>query len=149
MGFIISLLTGILSTFSSCISQKQMPTGNLVRVEYTEHGTMSGYRYYGSVELQENGTVLLKAMKKNYDSILEKKVDKEVLNHIQNIIKEHKMYKYKEHYRPIFEVLDGYSWHFEAKFSDGGKIYTGGSNARPSDDGWEIIQQYLIDLVNK
>lgn len=149
MGVIISLLTSLLGTFSNCISQKQMPTGELVSVEYTEHGTMAGYRYYGSVELQDNGTILLKAMKKNYDPIQEKKVDKEVLNHIQNIIKEHKIYRYKEHYRPTFEVLDGYSWHFEAKFSDGEKIYTGGSNARPRDNGCELIQEYLIDLVDK
>ena len=147
MGIIMSLLMGLLGTLSSCLSQQGIPTGELVSVEYTEHGTMAGYKYYGSVERLENGTVLLKAMRQNYDSIMEKKVDAELLTYIQNVIKEHKMYKYKESYRPTFQVLDGYSWGFEAKFSDGQKIYSHGSNARPHDDGWKIIQTYMINLV--
>ena len=143
----MSLLTGLLGTLSGCMSHQGMPTGELISVEYTENGTRAGNKYYGSVERQENGTVILKAMKQNYDSIIEKKVDAEVLTHIQNVIKEHKMYKYKEKYRPILQVLDGYSWSFEAKFSDGQKIYSSGFNARPHDDGCEIIQAYMIELV--
>jgi hypothetical protein len=144
----MSLLTGLLGTFSSCMSHQGMPTGELVSVEYTEHGTAAGYKYYGSVERLENGPVMLKAMKKNYDSIIEKKVDAEVLTHIQNVIKEHKMYKYKESYRPTFQVLDGYSWSFEAKFSDGQKIYSHGSNARPRGDGLDTLKEYMKGLVS-
>ena len=125
----------------------RMPEGQLVMIEYSEHGTMAGYRYYGRVELQKDGSVIVKAQKESYGEIIEKKVKEEVLTELRDIIKEHKMYKYKERYRPFFEVLDGYSWSFTAKFSDGESISSDGSNARPGGEGLNTLIQYMRKLV--
>jgi hypothetical protein len=57
------------------------------------------------------------------------------------------MYKYKEHYTPRMEVLDGEGWHFAAKFSDGTRIYSSGSNAWPRGNGLGRIQGYLLKLI--
>ena len=93
------------------------PEGQLVLLEYTKSGTMAGYEYFGRVEK------------------------------LKQIIVEEKMMKYKEHYRPVFEVLDGYMWHFEATFSEGARVYSSGSNARPGGDGLKRVREYLTELV--
>ena len=58
-----------------------------------------------------------------------------------------KMYKYKDVYLPKYEVLDGRSWSFCARFSDGSEISSHGSNAGPKDDGLERIYNYMVELV--
>ena len=105
------------------------PEGQLVLLEYTKSGTMAGYEYFGRVEKQPNGTFVVIAMKESYGDL------------------EEKMMKYKEHYRPVFEVLDGYMWHFEATFSEGARVYSSGSNARPGGDGLNRVREYLTELV--
>ena len=124
-----------------------MPDSELVSVEYTVTGTMAGYQYYALVERQQDGVVMVKAMRKNYGELVEKRVDGKVLDDLRDIIKEHKMYAYKEHYRPRMQVLDGYMWSFHAAFADGKCISSGGSNAGPSDDGLETIREYVIALL--
>ena len=144
---LISLISGWLGSVSVEGIFSRMPKGDLISLEYSESGTMAGYKYYAFVELQENGTVIVKAQKESYGEIIEKKVDAQVLKNIRNIIKEHKMYKYKERYLPPFKVLDGYMWNFHAKFSDGETISSHGSNARPSGDGLNTLKEYMKGLV--
>ena len=123
------------------------PEGQLVLLEYTESGTMAGYEYFGRVEKQPNGTFVVIAMKESYGDLYQKKIGKEELEKLKQIIVEEKMMKYKEHYRPVFEVLDGYMWHFEATFSEGARVYSSGSNARPGGDGLKRVREYLTELV--
>ena len=123
------------------------PEGQLVLLEYTKSGTMAGYAYFGRVEKMSNGSFVVIAMKKSYGELYQKKIGKEELEKLKQIIVEEKMMKYKEHYRPIFEVLDGYMWHFEATFSDGSRVYSNGSNAQPSGNGLERVREYLTELV--
>ena len=47
----------------------------------------------------------------------------------------------------MFQVYDGYTWSFYAKFSDGSSISSGGSNARPSGNGLSRIRGLMTDLV--
>lgn len=86
-------------------------------------------------------------MKESYGDLYQKKIGKEELEKLKQIIVEEKMMKYKEHYRPVFEVLDGYMWHFEATFSEGARVYSSGSNARPGGDGLNRVREYLTELV--
>lgn len=144
---IISLMSSWLGIQSSQGFFSSMPKGQLVKIEYSESGTMAGYRYYGCVELQKDGSVIVKAQKESYGEIIEKKVKAEVLTELRNIVKEHKMYKYKERYRPFLKVLDGYSWSFYAKFSDGESISSNGFNARPGGEGLNTLIQYMRKLV--
>ena len=144
---LVSLVSSWLGTLSVESIFSKMPEGELVKVEYTEHGTMAGYRYYALVERQEDGTVIVKAQREKYGEIIEKKVKAETLADLRAIIKEYKMYKYKEYYLPPFQVLDGYSWSFSAKFSNGESISSGGSNARPRGEGLGALHEYMISLV--
>lgn len=137
----IAAVTGLVSCGA------QVPEGDLLSVEYTESGTMAGYIYEGHVKKNPDGTFVLKAMKENYGPLFQKQISKEAADTIRQIIIEEKMYKYKEHYRPKMQVLDGYGWHFAAKFSDGTSIYSSGSNARPGGNGLGRINGYMRHLI--
>lgn len=126
---------------------KKMPEGDLVSVEYSRHGTMARAEFEGRVEQDSTGAYVLTAMKETYGLLFEKKVDAEVMKRFRQIIVEEKMYKYKETYRPPFEVLDGWGWSFRARFSDGSSIYSHGSNASPSDNGLSRIRGYMSELI--
>ena len=162
----ISLMSSWLGITSVDGIFSRMPEGDLVMMAYSVSGTMRGYQYYVSVERQENGVIMLKATTENYGEIIEKKVDAPVLEptenygeiiekkvdapvleHLRDIIKKYKMYKYKERYLPPFHVTDGYMWNFRAKFSDGESISSHGSNARPRDDGFEVIRAYITEVL--
>ena len=139
-------LIGSLLGALSCTAKK-MPEGDLLYIEYSRHGTMAQPEYEGRVEQDSTGAFVLTAMKETYGPLFEKKVDTEVMKHFRQIIEEEKMYKYKEQYRPMFQVYDGYTWSFYAKFSDGSSISSGGSNARPSGNGLSRIRGLMTDLV--
>jgi hypothetical protein len=90
---------------------------------------------------------MLTAMKMNYGPFYQKKIGKEEMNKFKKIILDEKMYKYKEHYRPFFDIKDGHSWRFSAKFSDGSTIHSTGENSKPNGNGLSKIQGYLYDLI--
>ena len=98
-------------------------------------------------EKDSSGAFVLKAMKENYGPMFEKRITKENMAYFRQIIEEEKMYKYKEAYRPLMEVLDGWGWSFNAKFSDGSWIDSHGSNARPSGNGLGRIEGYMNQLI--
>ncbi len=137
---------GLLGVFTSCGTK--MPSGELVSIEYTRSGTMAGYEYEGRVETKDDGTIVAQAMRESYCSLYQLVVDKKTLTDLQRIIVEEKMYAYKEHYRPLLEVLDGYMWSFHARFSDGESISSSGSNAAPSGDGLKRLREYFVRLAN-
>ena len=47
----------------------------------------------------------------------------------------------------MLEVLDGWSWTFRARFSDGSSIFSSGSNASPRGNGLGRIRGYMQELV--
>ena len=144
-GLLVCLMSGLLGLLGC--AQKKMPEGELVSVELTHSGTMAGYLFEGRVKRDSMGTFVLRAMKESYGPLFEKQVDAEVMHHFYQIIEEAKMYKYKDVYLPKYEVLDGRSWSFCARFSDGSEISSHGSNAGPKDDGLERIYNYMVELV--
>lgn len=145
-GGLFMCLVGGLAGVLSC-ALKKMPDGELVSVEYTRSGTMAGYVYEGHVERDSTGAFVLRAMKENYGPLFEKKLDVATMRKFRQIIEEEKMYKYKESYTPMLEVLDGWSWSFHATFSDGSVISSHGSNASPRDNGLNRIRDYMAELI--
>lgn len=145
-GLLFCLVTGLLGLLGCEV--KRMPEGNLVRVELTRSGTMAGYEYEGRVGQDSTGAFVLRAMKENYGPLFEKKLDGEVMKRFRQIIEEEKMYKYKERYTPMMQVLDGWGWSFSAKFSDGSVISSHGENAGPRGDGLKRIRSYMQELVS-
>jgi len=140
---IFSVLT--LGLLSGC--SKTMPTGDLVSLEYTRSGTVAGYEYEGRIEADGNGDYIIRAMQEYYGPLYEKKVDAEAVTKLRDIIEREKIYAYKSNYQSTLNVLDGYSWHFHATFSDGGEIDSHGNNAWPDGGGLGVVHAYLVKLV--
>ena len=139
-------MIGGLFSLLAC-AMKRMPEGELVRVEISRRGTMARAEFEGRVEQDSTGTFVLRAMKESYGPLFEKRLDAGMMQRFRQIIEEEKMYKYKERYTPMMEVLDGWSWSFSAKFSDGSSIWSHGSNASPKGDGLSRIRSYMQELV--
>ena len=120
----IVLMIGALLSLLSC--SMKGPEGDLVSLEFVSNGTRFGTEY---------------------GPLFRKKIGKEEMATFKKIILDEKMYKYKEHYRPLFQVKDGHSWRFSAKFSDGSTIHSTGENSKPGGNGLSKIQDYLSDLI--
>ena len=146
--FIMASIVGVLmGMLTGCGIGKQMPKGKLLSMEYTRSGSMSGYQYETRVTTEDNGDVVLRAMKEEYGPLYEKKLTKEEIAGFVKIMEEEGMYKYKERYKPLLKVLDGTSWHFEARFEQG-EIYSGGYHAWPNGNGLQRIKDYSISLLD-
>jgi hypothetical protein len=139
------LMIGAILSLLSCGTKA--PKGDLLSLEFVSNGSRLGTEYEGHVEQDSNGTFMLTAMKMNYGPFYQKKIGKEEMNKFKKIILDEKMYKYKEHYRPFFDIKDGHSWRFSAKFSDGSTIHSTGENSKPNGNGLSMIQGYLYDLI--
>ena len=137
---------GMLMTWVGCATKK-MPEAELVSLRYTQSGTMAGYIFEGEMNKDENGEMVLRAMKESYGPLFEKRLTKEEVQHFRRIIEEEKMYTFKERYLPSMEVLDGEGWSFDAKFADGSSIDSHGSNAWPKGNGLGRIRSYMEQLV--
>ena len=144
MASMVGVLMGVLT---GCGIRQQMPEGKLVSLEYRRSTMRADPQYQVNVETSANGDVVLRAMKEDNGPFFEKKLTAEEVAGFVKIIEEEKMYQYKESYRPLLKVLDGYMWNFSAVFEQG-KIYSGGSNARPKDDGLDRIRAYSISLLD-
>lgn len=144
-GLLVCLMSGLLGLLGC--AQKKMPEGDVVLVRLTHSGTMAGYDYFGRVQQDSSGAFVLRAMQENRGPLFEKKLDAAMMKKFREIIEEEKMYNYKDYYKPKFEVLDGWGWSFDAKFSDGTMIGSHGSNAGPRDNGLERIREYMVELA--
>lgn len=141
-------LIGSLFGILGC-SVKKMPEGELLRVKYSRHAARAGVEYEGLVERDSTGTYILKAMQTPYGSLFEKQLNATEVQQFRQIIQEEKMYQYKEIYTPMMRVLDGYSWSFSAKFSDGSILSTHGENASPRGDGIARIRSLMMELAKE
>ena len=118
-GLLFCLVGGLFSVLGCAM--KKMPEGELVRVEFSRHGTMARAEFEGCVEQDSTGAFVLRAMKETYGPLFEKRLDA--------------------------ETMDGWGWSFSARFSDGSVISSHGENARPRDDGLKRIRSYMQELV--
>ena len=146
--FIMASIVGVLSgMLPGCGIGKQMPEGKLLSLEYSRTASRAGKQYEAVLTRNSNGDVVLRAMKEEYGPVFEKKLTEEEVGGFVKIIEEEGMYQYKERYMPVFKVLDGTSWHFEARFEQG-KVYTGGYHAWPKGDGLQRIREYAGSLLH-
>lgn len=141
---LVSSLFGVLGC-----SVKKMPEGELLRVKYSRHAARAGAEYEGLVERDSTGAYILKAMQTPYGPLFQKQLDATEVQQFCQIIQKEKMYQYKDIYTPMMRVLDGYSWSFYAKFSDGSSISTHGENARPKGEGLARIRNLMTELAKE
>ena len=91
------------------------------------HGfTNRGYR----AKLQNDGSVRITVeLGDDRDRIFE--ADASVMDSLEAIVREYRMDKYKERYKPMFDVKDGDSWDFSLDYSDGKGVRSGGYFTMP------------------
>ena len=73
-----------------------------------------------------------------------------VMDSLEAIVREFRMDRYKERYKPVFDVKDGDSWDFALKYSDGRKVRSSGYFTLP-DNGREAfarIEAFFAPWLN-
>lgn len=142
----------ILSLFTSCDMfsvNKKCPDGNLISCEYSYYGTIKYPLDYYKIEKDKNGNTTICNVSSGGDTTIVN-VSKDILNKVENAIKENKMYKYKERYTSFMRVLDGNSWAFEVEYDNNKKIYSHGENAYPRNyEGLNIVKQILANAYKE
>ena len=66
-------------------------------------------------------------------------VEEAVMDSLEAIVREYKMYSYNGYYQPKFEIMDGDSWSLDLSFSDKTNASCGGYMAYPPKGGAEAI----------
>ena len=128
---------------------KPAPQGRLVEFTYCVTGSIAQPYADYRLELLETGEVTLSNLgeyAKVKDSIT---VSRDVLDRVGQMIVAHKMQNYKESYSTRFEVLDGESWSYHARFDSGESLGSGGYMAYPDDNGLEEICAYLDSCLSE
>ena len=69
-GLFFCLVGGLFGVLGCAL--KKMPEGELVRVEFSRHGTMARAVFEGCVERDSTGSFVLRAMKETYGPLFEK-----------------------------------------------------------------------------
>ena len=124
---------------------------------------MTSYRYSSgngyalwyksfSAELTGDGRCLLTIESRNdfandgrKDSLY---VDKDVMQHIEEIYRSHKIYRYRKEYNPIGEVMDGTSWSYSAYFGRETNYKSNGYQRWPKDNGLNVINSYIASFFS-
>jgi len=106
--------------------------GKIVSLEYVEHGTMAQPTEYFKLVL-EKGKVKVKRQRGSM--VEEFTTDASVMDSLTKVYIDCNVGEWKSNYQPSIEVMDGYSWNFEAKFDNGRYKYSHGNNARPGSNG--------------
>lgn len=141
-------MAGLLSFFG-CSSSGNAPVNEndtITHFSLSEGGGMDRFAGFGYlVEETKDGKVHFIFNEGHPD---EKELtidDHSVFDSLQAIILKHKMYKYKGHYQPKFDVLDGTSWHLYVMYSSGKDISAGGYMAGP--DGYWVAFNEIIQCL--
>lgn len=128
--------------FSTCHAAPKPKSGaRLTAYEYCEHGTMAQPNTDFRITLDKGEqTCLISIFSHESMNYHVYRADASLMDSICLVIREKKMHKYKAHYKPCFEVLDGNTWHYEASFSDGTLLTSHGHEAGPRDKGFRTIE---------
>lgn len=139
---------GIISSIFGCSGTKVDPNDTITYFSYSKGGGMrrfDGYRYL--VEKTKDGRAHF-LFNEDYPDEKEFTIeDLSVFDSLQQIVLKHKMYKYKGHYNPMFDILDGQSWSLYVKYASGASISAGGYMAGP--DGYGDAFKDIIDCLDK
>ena len=76
--------------------------------------------------------------------------DAAVMDSLEAIVKEFKMNRYKERYKPVFDIKDGDSWEFYLDYSNGKKVRSGGYEAKPdgANEAFDKIEAFFAPYLN-
>ena len=131
-----------------CTSASQ-PDARPKVITLSYHKT-DGRRYpqaWYDFRMEENGSyTLVNSTNRSLEKGLQAVVPADVADSLAQIVREEKMTKYKEHYKPPFEILDGTSWSLYVRFEDKTSLSSSGYMAWPRGDGLKRLNNYLDNL---
>ena len=145
------VLAGMVALVASCASPKhnnnEMKTERLTYFSYDHHNSMSqdGERY--NVKLQEDGrvhVVIDEGRPSEKEFYLD---DSTILDELLAIVKEYKMDKYKEDYKPWMDITDGDNWSLYYKYDTKRSVSSGGYMAWP--DNYYEMRKALSAVFKK
>jgi len=126
----------ILLSCSQCRSvnngnEEVQPDGDITYFKYEKHGMRSNPIIICKVERQADGRY--KAIYQDYEVDDSAMCDASIGNDIRGYIQEGKVAEYKDYYDPGKRVLDGNTWRLEVRYTNGGRIVSGGRVKKPKD----------------
>lgn len=119
--------------------------GRVISLEYRVQGMASCPQTYIKMDVSDN--VLRLAYSQYSNEIQVFRAPENLPEKIDEIVKRYRLHRLKERYQPVFEILDGYSWHLNIRYENG-HIYSGGNNAWPSKKQREGLDQ-LVSLLEE
>ena len=148
---VMVLMASLLSFFGCKSLETELKNDTITSFSLSEGGGMNrfaGFSYF--VEKTEEGKVHF-LFNEGYPDEKEFTVDDlSVLDSLQTIVLKHKMYQYRDYYRPQFDVLDGSSWRLYVVYTSGRQLSSGGYMAGPDGYGeaFSDIIHYLDPWKN-
>lgn len=121
------VLVSLLSLFGCHSLENELKNDTITRFSLSEGGGMNRFSGFGyDVRLTEDGRVRFL-----FDEGLpgEKEFtvdDRSVFDSLQQIVMKYRMYNYRGHYQPPFDVTDGTSWHLYIDYASGKSVSSGG-----------------------
>lgn len=142
-----------LMTLFGC-GQGPSPKGKVLGYEYFYTGTMVHPIETFELAVDEKGQAYIDHSA-NDGVVTRTEVSAEVLEKVDSLFREYKLWKLKDSYYPPFTVYDGYMWHCYFRIDGAENIYSHGSNARPPENLCKgidainaLLREYLPEPVS-
>ncbi len=73
-----------------------------------------------------------------------------VMDSLEALVQTYRMDRYKERYKPMFDIKDGDTWDFSLKYSDGKSIRSGGYEALPANgrEAFRQVEEFFSPWLN-
>ncbi len=73
-----------------------------------------------------------------------------VMDSLEALVQTYRMDRYKERYKPMFDIKDGDTWDFSLKYSDGKSVRSGGYEALPANgrEAFKEVEAFFAPWLN-
>ena len=133
--------------FSSCMAHSSAELPRVVSLHFHKTNCSAIPEIWFDFKMDEDGScTLINCSGRSEYEALQAIVPAKVADSLAKIAKEEKMTKYKEHYRPPFQVYDGWQWSLYIRFEDKTSCSSSGHMERPRGEGLKRLVEYLNEV---
>ena len=147
--FYMSMLLSLFGCQGGSSAGGEKPEGALRSYQYRESRMrISPAEYYLLQRTEEDGIQLTWAKDASDGTVI--RVPDDALEQVEAMMQAYKLYRLRNHYRPLGHVLDGTMWNVYFRYEKG-SVSSGGDNAWPAEKLWngiEAINAYLNTLID-
>ena len=126
----------------------QPVSDSVVRLDSFYYSATHGYRGftnrgYRAERLADGKVRITVELGNDRDRVFE--ADAAVMDSLEALVREYRMDRYKERYKPMFDIKDGDTWDFSLKYSDGKRVRSGGYEALPNGgrEAFEKVEEFF------